>query len=148
MYHELLEKIKDASRIIIHRHTKPDGDALGAQIGLRRILEHNFPEKEVYTVGDAAGRYAFIEGSEMDEIDDSLYTDALAIVLDTSARALISDTRFATAKDTARMDHHIFVEKICDTEVTDTSFESCCGLVADFAKEMGLALNPAAAKAL
>ena len=46
------------------------------------------------------------------------------------------------------MDHHIFVEKICDTEVTDTSFESCCGLVADFAKEMGLALNPAAAKAL
>ena len=148
MYHELFEKIKGASRIIIHRHTKPDGDALGAQIGLRRIIEYNCPEKEVYTVGDAAGRYAFIEGSEMDEIGDELYSDALAIVLDTSARALISDGRYATARETARMDHHIFVEKICDTEVTDTSFESCCGLVADFAKQTGLALNPAAAKAL
>ena len=148
MYNELFEKIKGASRIIIHRHTKPDGDALGAQIGLRRIIEHNFPEKEVYTVGDAAGRYAFMEGSEMDEIGDALYADALAIVLDTSARTLISDGRYATAKETARMDHHIFVEKICDTEVTDTSFESCCGLVADFAKETGLSLNSAAAKAL
>ena len=148
MYNELFEKIKGASRIIIHRHTKPDGDALGAQIGLRRIIEHNFPEKEVYTVGDAAGRYAFMEGSEMDEIGDELYADALAIVLDTSARTLISDGRYATARETARMDHHIFVEKICDTEVTDTSFESCCGLVADFAKQTGLALNSAAAKAL
>ena len=110
MYNELFEKIKGASRIIIHRHTKPDGDALGAQIGLRRILEHNFPEKEIYTVGDAAGRYAFMEGSVMDEIPDNLYTDALAIVLDTSARSLISDTRYSTAKETARMDHHIFVE--------------------------------------
>ena len=148
MYNELLEKIKDASRIIVHRHTKPDGDALGAQIGLRRILEHNFPEKEIYAVGDAAGRYAFMEGSVMDEIPDDLYTDALAIVLDTSARTLISDARYATAKHTARMDHHIFVEKICDVEITDTSFESCCGLVADFAKETGLQLTPAAAKAL
>ena len=138
MYNELFEKIKGASRIIIHRHTKPDGDALGAQIGLRRILEHNFPDKEIYTVGDAAGRYAFIEGSVMDEIPDELYADALAIVLDTSARALISDGRFATAKETARMDHHIFVEKICDVEVTDTSFESCCGLVAAKALYTGM----------
>ena len=93
-------------------------------------------------------RYAFMEGAEMDVIDDTVYENALAIVLDTSASHLISDERYKTAKATARMDHHIFCEKICDVEVTDTSYESCCGLITDFAIQTGLKLNSLAAKSL
>ena len=148
MINKILELIKQYETIIIHRHKKPDGDALGSQIGLKHIILDNFPGKKVYTVGDAAGRYAFMEGSEMDEIEDSLYEGALAIVLDTSAAALISDDRYTTAKETARFDHHIFVEKICDYEFTDTSYESCCGVITDFAIRCGLALSPRSAKAL
>ena len=84
----------------------------------------------------------------MDEIADSVYENALAIVLDTSAAALISDDRYKTAKRTARIDHHIFCEEICDIEVTDTSYESCCGLITEFAIESGLKLSPLAAKSL
>ena len=134
MYNKILEKIKQYDKIIIHRHTNPDGDALGSQIGLRLLLEENFPEKKIYTVGDAAKRYSFMAGSTMDEIEDSVYEGALAIILDTSAKALISDERYTLAVETIRIDHHIFCEKIADLELTDTSFESCAGLVADFAK--------------
>ena len=148
MFEKILEEIKNAHRIIIHRHKNPDGDALGCQIGLKYILKENFPEKEVYAVGDAAGRYAFMNGSVMDEVDDSLYADALAIVLDTSASALISDDRYKTAKRSARIDHHIFCEEIADVEVTNTSYESCCGLITEFAVESGLSLSPNSAKAL
>ena len=148
MFTELLEKIKEYDTIVIHRHNNPDGDALGSQIGLKNIIKENFKDKTVYVVGDMTARYAFMEGSEMDEIDDSVYENALAIVLDTSASALISDARYKTAKATARMDHHIFCEKICDVEVTDTSFESCCGLITEFAVQTGLKLNPLAAKSL
>ena len=148
MFEELFKEIQNHQTIIIHRHKNPDGDALGSQIGLRHILQENFPEKTVYTVGDGAGHYSFMDGSEMDEIPDETYADALAVVLDTSARHLISDDRYTTAKRTIRMDHHIFVEKICDVEVTDTSFESCCGLVTAFALECGLSLSPVSAKAL
>jgi len=148
MYNKILEKIKQYDKIIIHRHTNPDGDALGSQIGLRLILEENFPEKKIYTVGDAAKRYAFMAGSTMDEIEDSVYEGAVAVILDTSAKALISDQRFTLAAETVRMDHHIFCEKIADLELTDTSFESCAGLVAAFAKETGLRMTPAAAKSL
>ncbi len=148
MFEKVISEIKRYGRIIIHRHQNPDGDALGSQIGLATLLRDNFPEKEIYTVGDAAGRYAFIEGSEMDEIDDSLYTGALAIVLDTSAKSLISDMRYTLADSTVRIDHHIFVEEICGIEVTDTSYESCAGLIAEFARESGLKLTPASAKAL
>ena len=148
MFTQLLEKIKEYDTIVIHRHSNPDGDALGSQIGLKNIITENFPEKTVYMVGDMTARYAFMEGSVMDVIDDSVYENALAIVLDTSASALISDDRYKSAKATARMDHHIFCEKICDVEVTDTSFESCCGLITEFAIASGLKLNSLAAKSL
>ena len=148
MFQKLFNEIKSHDIIIIHRHKNPDGDAIGSQIGLKHILKDNFPEKTVYMVGDGAGRYAFMDDSTMDVISDEAYADALAIVLDTSARHLISDERYPSAHRTARMDHHIFVETICDVEVTDTSYESCCGLVTAFAVDCGLKLSPASAKAL
>ena len=148
MFEQILECIKAYDTIIIHRHKNPDGDALGSQIGLCHILRENFPEKTVFTVGDAAGRYAFMEDSTMDEVADETYKKALAIILDTSAKALISDDRYTLAEKTVRIDHHIFCEEIAEIEVTDTSFESCCGLVTAFAKECGLRLTPTAAKSL
>ena len=148
MFQQILNEIKAHQTIIIHRHKNPDGDAMGSQIGLKHILKENFPDKTVYVVGDSAGHYGFMDNSVMDVIPDGIYGNALAIVLDTSARHLISDERYASAHRTARMDHHIFVETICDTEVTDTSFESCCGLVTAFALNCGLKLSPVSAKAL
>ena len=148
MFENILQLIRQHDRIIIHRHSNPDGDAIGSQIGLKHILLENFPGKEVYVVGDDAHHYRFMDDSIMDVIPDDYYKDALAFVLDTSAKKLISDDRYTLAKSTARLDHHIFCETICQEEVTDTSFESCCGLVAAFAKESSLALSPIAAKSL
>lgn len=149
MFESILAYIKEYDTIIIHRHNNPDGDALGSQIGLKLILKENFPDKRVYVVGDWSNRYGFMMAdSPMDTIADETYQGALAIVLDTSAKALISDTRYTLAAKTARLDHHIFCEEISEVEVIDTSFESCCGLVAAFARESGLRLTSAAAKAL
>ncbi len=148
MFYEILNEIKRFDRIIIHRHSKPDGDAIGSQVGLKHIILENFPEKEVFMAGDAAGHYSFIPDSRMDEISDELYKNALAIVLDCGASALISDERYKLAERTARMDHHIFCEQICDTEYVESSYESCCGMVADLAQTCGLRLNPTAAQAL
>ncbi len=148
MFKKILTEIEKHKTIIIHRHTSPDGDALGSQIGLKKLIEHNYPEKKVYIVGDGAGRYAFMDGSQMDEIDDKTYENALAIVLDSGAASLVSDERYKTAEKTVRFDHHIYSEKIADLEVVDTSHESCCGLLTEFAIQSGLTLSKEAAKAL
>ena len=148
MFEQILNLIEEHTTVILHRHKNPDGDALGCQIGLWYLLKENYPAKEIYIVGDMTPRYAFIAGREMDVIGDETYKDALAIVLDTSAKSLISDERYTFAKVTARIDHHIFVEQIASHEVTDTSFESCCGMIAAMALECGWKLSPAAAKAL
>ena len=148
MFEKILEAIKAYDTIIIHRHSSPDGDALGSQIGLKNIIKDNFPEKKVYAVGDGAKRFSFMDGSVMDEIEDSVYDGALAVILDCGAAHLISDERWKTAAKTVRIDHHIFCEKIADEEVVDTSYESCCGEITELAVESGLALSPASAKAL
>jgi len=81
-------------------------------------------------------------------VPDGLYEGALAILLDSSSPQLISDDRWKRAAFTARMDHHIYQGKFTDIEVTDASYESCCGLITDFAHSCGLRFNPAAAQAL
>lgn len=148
MFEEILRLVKAHNTIIIHRHSKPDGDALGSQIGLKHILRENFPEKTVYAVGDDAGSYGFMEDSLMDDVPDDTYTGALAVILDCGAPALVSDDRYKLASATARMDHHIFSGQFADAEVVDTGYESCCGLVTQFALDCGLRLNSLAAKSL
>ena len=147
-FKKALEIIKANESIIIHRHSNPDGDALGSQVGLLHIIKENYPEKSVYIVGDESERYGFIPNRIMDTVDDSLFSSSLSIILDTSSPSLISDDRWKNAKESLRFDHHLFIEKIADYEVVDSTYESCCGLVADFAKTLGLKVNDNAAKAL
>ena len=148
MFEAIKKAIEEHETVIIHRHATPDGDAMGSQVGLKHLIKENYPGKAVYTVGDGAGRYAFMADSAMDEVPDEAYARALAIVLDTSGRTLISDSRFEKAKTTARIDHHLFIEQICQIEAIDTSFESCCGLVAAMAQECGWRMPPLAAQSL
>lgn len=148
MISKAFDAIKKYDVIVIHRHSSPDGDAMGSQIGLKKLIEHNFPDKRVYAVGDDARRFSFMDGSQMDEISDDVYDGALAIVLDTSAKSLISDDRYTLADLRIRIDHHIFVEDIAEIDIDDTSFESCCGLVTYLAREWGLDVPVDAAKAL
>lgn len=148
MFEAILREIQNHDTIIIHRHYRPDGDALGSQFGLKYILEANFPHKTVYAVGDDPGNYRFIGDGVLDEIPDSAYEGALAIILDSGAASLISDDRYRLAACTARIDHHIFTGKIADAEVIDSTYESCCGLITEFAVESNLTIPSEAAKAL
>lgn len=63
MFENILQEIRRFDRIILHRHKKPDGDAMGSQVGLKHILKENFPEKEIYVVGDSAGFFGFMDDS-------------------------------------------------------------------------------------
>ena len=148
MFEAILNQIQAYDTIILHRHGRPDGDALGSQIGLKHLLRENFPHKTVHVVGDDAGFFSFMEDSTMDQIPDSAYEGALAVILDCGSAHLISDDRWNLAKETVRMDHHLFTGKIANVEVIDSSYESCCGLIAQLAMEAGWKLNKLAAKSL
>lgn len=148
MFKQALELIKKYDTIIIHRHTNPDGDAIGSQTGMQQLLQCNFPQKSVFIVGDDPKRYGFMDNCAPQTVADETYKGALAIILDTSVKSMISDGRYTTAEKTLRFDHHIYCETIADVDIVDNTYESCCGLIADFALQTGLKLNQASAKAL
>ncbi len=148
MFEAVLDCIKEYDTIIIHRHSRPDGDAMGSQIGMKNIVLENFPEKTVYTVGDSTKFFGFLPDSTMDQIPDSVFHSALCLLLDFAAPPLASDERYKLAAKTARIDHHIYCETFTDVEVVDSSFESCCGMVTAFAVESGLKINETAGLAL
>lgn len=148
MFEAFFDAIRSYDTIIIHRHSRPDGDAMGSQLGMKHLIRENFPEKTVWVVGDAPGFFGFMEDSAMDEIPDSAFEGALSVILDCGSPHLISDQRYTLAAKRVRMDHHIFCGQIAEDEVIDTSFESCCGMVAAFAEESSLRLNPLSAQSL
>ncbi len=146
MYNKILKQIREAKTIIIHRHARPDGDALGSQIGLKEAIKNTFPRKEVYAVGDTTSKYDFI--GEMDEVSDEKYQDAVVFVLDSSEQSLISDERYKKGKTLIKIDHHIAKESFGDIELVDSSYESCCGLVAYLVERIHLKLTNYGAKCL
>ena len=146
MFNEIYNKIKEFDTIIIHRHTNPDGDALGSQIGLKEAILATFPNKVVKITGDMTSRYSFM--GEMDEISDDIYNDALVFVLDSGSTHLINDDRFRNGKYLIKMDHHLAVEDYADINYVDISRESCAGIIAEFIKSVGMKLTQKGAEAL
>ena len=94
---QIIEAIKKYDVIILHRHTFPDGDAIGSQVGMKYLIEENFPDKKVYITGDPAGRYSFVKGCEPQELTDELFFGALSIILDTPDVGMIADNRYEKA---------------------------------------------------
>ena len=148
MFDPILQAISQFDTIILHRHARPDGDALGSQVGLKHLILENFPGKTVYCVGDEAGFYSFMADTVMDEIPDSTYENALAVILDCGGEHLVSDDRWKLAARTVRMDHHLYTGCFTDAEAIDSTFESCCGLITQMAKNNRWKKNTLAAQSL
>ena len=146
MYKKILNAIKEYNTIIIHRHIKPDGDAIGSQIGLKEALITTFPTKHIFAVGDINDRYEFI--GQMDEVTDDLYQGALVIVVDTPEEVMISDNRYKMGELIIKIDHHPNRFNFGNIEIVDTNYESCAGLIADILFSSGIKLNDKSARAL
>lgn len=145
---EILAEIKTYDRIIIHRHQRPDPDALGSQVGLAKILRATFPQKEIYQVGETVEGLRFL--AEMQIVDDQVYEGALVIVTDTANAPRISDDRFKLGEKLIKIDHHPNDEPYGDLVWVDTKASSCSEMITEFALMFPneLTLNTSAARLL
>lgn len=143
---EIIAAIKEYDRIIIHRHKRPDPDAIGSQVGLAEILRHNFPEKEVYQVGGSVEGLEFL--ASMETIEDSLYQGALVIVTDTANSPRVSDDRFSLGDKLIKIDHHPNDDPYGDIVWVNTNASSCSEMIADLAFNHDLKLSENAARLL
>lgn len=145
-FQTILEHIKHYQTIIIHRHQKPDPDALGSQAGLKEIIRHNFPDKKVLITGFDEPSLAWI--SLMDQVSDDDYKEALVIVTDTANRPRIDDERYTMGACLIKIDHHPNDDVYGDLSYVDTKTSSASEIIAEFAFSQGLALTDEAARLL
>ena len=127
---EILSKIESYKKIIVSRHVRPDGDAIGSTKGLVKLLRDTYPDKSVYLVNEDYSDYLAFLGGEAAAPEDC--SDALQIVLDTGTEDRISNSRFREAKEIIKIDHHIDDKPYGDISWVEDFRSSACEMVADF----------------
>ena len=128
----ILSAIKRYDRIAIFRHSKPDFDALGSQMGLAIWLKDNFPNKEIRVLGDNHVTFTPRLYPEMDSLNEDWFKEPfLAIVLDTANTSRISDPRWKKAKFKIKIDHHPEVEKYGKVSIVRTDACAAAEILTD-----------------
>lgn len=127
---DILKTIKEFETIIIHRHKKPDPDALGSQGGLVEILKASFPEKNIYRAGGEVGDLAFM--TMMNEVTAEMYQEALVIVTDTANAPRISGDNYNLGRKLIKIDHHPDDSPYGDLSWVNTNASSCSEIIYDF----------------
>lgn len=142
----ILAKIKAYDTIIIHRHMKPDPDALGSQVGLKEVITSNFPQKTVKVTGYNEPSLSWL--AQMDDVSDKDYEGALVIVVDTANRPRIDDQRYLNGNFLIKIDHHPDEDHYGDLSYVDTKASSASEIITDFALQNQLKLSDQAARLL
>ncbi len=152
MKKELLIQIKKYDKIIIHRHQKPDGDALGSQLGLKYIIKTKFPTKKVMVVGNleefAENSIKNIFKENFDNVKEKDYEGALSIVVDTANVERIEGLDFYRADDIFKIDHHVSAENFGTFEWVEPKTSSASEMIVRWARENKLEINAKASKYL
>ena len=147
---QILNKIKSYNRIVIFRHTRSDGDCVGAAAGLQQIIRCSWPQKQVYLAGtEIAAQLQFL-GAEDTILPPEAYGDALGIVVDTSTEDRISCKQYRLCNELIKIDHHIAVDDYAGLCWVEEDRASCCEMIVDFYRtfEAELKLDKQAAMCL
>ena len=104
---QIFNKIKEYDKIVISRHTRPDGDCVGSTMGLKEILKDSFPNKDIRLINSDYAKYLEFLGNEDKQVDEDFYKDALVIVIDTSIGKRCSNPLYNKGKEIIKIDHHI-----------------------------------------
>ena len=128
---KILKKIESYKTIIVSRHIRPDGDAIGSTKGLVKLLRDTYPDKKIYLVNEDYSDYLAFLGGE-DVVSDDVYDNALQIVLDTGTEDRISNRNYKKAKEIIKIDHHIDDKPYGDISWVEDFRSSACEMVADF----------------
>lgn len=145
----IIQQIKKFDTIIIHRHQRPDPDAIGSQCGLKEIIGHSFPDKRVLAAGSGSGSLSFL--GQMDQVAESDYQDALVIVTDTANAGRVDGEAYSQGRKIIKIDHH---PDNPDGDYADLTWvedfrSSCSEMVADLALQAeDLSLSDEAARLL
>ena len=137
----ILNKIKEYDSIVIGRHFRPDGDAVGSTMGLGRIISLTFPGKKVYLSNNDKSDYMAFLGDTSESVSEEIIKSSLVIIIDTATEDRVSDNRILNGKEIIKIDHHIEAEPYSDVSWVEDWRSSSCEMIASFYEEFSSVLK-------
>jgi phosphoesterase RecJ-like protein len=136
----LVEKIRNAENILIFGHKNPDGDSVGASLGLQYLIADNFGKTaDVAYDGNYPIKLDFLPGRKdiwyIEKILDKKYD--LFIAVDMGSKNQYGDFGFSVmerACTSIRIDHHKTSDCDLSLEFVNTSASSASEIIFDIAR--------------
>ena len=140
MFHDILTAIESYDSIAIYRHANPDGDAFGAQFGMKQWILDHYPTKQVVAIGIDNDMHDYFPTCQAEVTLD--WANTLALVLDCAnvARLDNADHLFECGK-IVKIDHHPNVESFGNPCYVDTTSAATCQILVELFASSGLGMS-------
>src|SRR4051794_34349078 len=148
----LADLIETHDRFLVTTHVRPDGDALGSEVGMAGLVRQKGKDVRVVNASRAPPRYDFLDpdgglfehfGTQVAPAD--LADREVAVILDLSAWSQLGPMagyvrEFAGPR--VVIDHHVSQDDLGATYLKDTSAEATGTLVVRAVEALGATLTP------
>ncbi|WP_338969678.1 bifunctional oligoribonuclease/PAP phosphatase NrnA [Spiroplasma endosymbiont of Labia minor] len=139
-------EIKDAKYIIIAKHQSPDWDAFGSSLGLYHLIKDNFPNKEIFLVGEP-DEYNLDLWSK--NLDINIVKESLLITVDTANIERVDFDQKKYVSKIIKIDHHIVYENnFGNYNLVLENTIACCEVITLFALDRKWKISQIAARNL
>lgn len=139
--------LQSAERIALFSHIHPDGDAIGAQLGLAAVLRAMGKEVAIYNQTGQPGTFAFLPGmADLRFWGEDDFAADLLVALDCGnlERLGLSETEWR-ADQRVSIDHHMGHELFSDLNYVDAEAPATCAILADFCRNWNFPVSADAA---
>jgi phosphoesterase RecJ-like protein len=148
----LADLIETHDRFLVTTHVRPDGDALGSEVGLAGLLRQKGKDVRVVNASRTPPRYDFLDpdGSLLEhfgtEVDPASLGDReVLIILDLSAWSQLGDMAGFVRNFPGHrvvIDHHLSQDDLGATFLKDTSAEATGTLIVRAVRALGGSFTP------
>ena len=128
---KILQKLQEYDNILLVRHVRPDGDALGSVRGLAQVLRQSFPEKHIYATGADTSDYLAFMGADDALPPEETCRRALCLALDVATPDRASGEAMSLAAETVKIDHHVETVPCEGLSWVEEKRSSTCEMVAE-----------------
>lgn len=148
----LADLIETHDRFLVTSHVRPDGDALGSEVGMAGLLRQKGKDVRVVNVSRTPPRYDFLDpdGTLFEHFGTQVDPAALAdreviVILDLSSWGQLGDMAGFVREFPGKrvvIDHHVSQDDLGATFLKDTSAEATGTLVVRAVRALGGTFTP------
>jgi len=144
-------------RVLLFSHAKPDGDALGSLIAMRRLLLAADIEANPVIFDPVPDRYTFLTEKQplrrlgfdfelraLDNVDGAILLDTCAL----NQLEPIAEWLKSSPVEVLAVDHHVSRDDIADHRLIDETAAATCLILFDWARRSGWPIDAHTAEAL